>query len=93
MNQNNRSFVEKKPAQSVDFFPVKIFEKKKRMSPIIANLTCLLSLFSSIESPEKWGLCEGGLCLCQQGYEPLCVTQEIIKTFCIEVSFFIVSLE
>jgi hypothetical protein len=60
---------------------------KKKMA-LVANITCLLSLFASLENKEKWELCEGGLCLCQATYEPQCVTEEIIKVFCLPVSFF-----
>jgi len=49
-----------------------------------ANLTCLLSLFTSLDNPQEWGLCQGGLCLCRDNYEPQCATQDIIETFCIE---------
>jgi hypothetical protein len=54
-----------------------------------ANLTCLLSLFSTLEQVEKYSLCEGGMCLCRDTYEPQCVTEEIIKAFCLPVSFLI----
>ena len=59
---------------------------------VIANLTCLISLFSNLENVEKYGMCQGGLCLCRENYEPQCATEEIIKSFCLPVSFFIFNL-
>jgi len=55
----------------------------------IANLTCLITLFSNLENIDKYGICQGGLCLCRENYEIQCATEEMIKSFCLPVSFFI----
>jgi hypothetical protein len=63
------------------FFAIEILKMT-----LVANLTCLISLFSNLENVEKYNLCEGGLCLCRDNFEPQCVTEEIIKAFCLPVS-------